>query len=267
MSSLLHGHLANPRHRTNVHLHHRLPYHALHCNEGDSPDREGFLSFFNLSPTSAEQFSPISDEHTHKPFTVSQFLSKKLRWMTLGNQYDWSAKMYSGDEPPFPTDIAGFVHNLFPMMKPEAAIVNLYKGGDVLGMHRDVSEHCDNGLVSISLGCDGIFIAGLESEGDGATRYVILRLHSGDAVYMSGPARFAWHGVPQVLPLTCPSWLSDWPAKINVESNACTEYDAWRGWMSSRRVNLNVRQIRDRFEPRDQEPAGESGCGCSSSLR
>lgn len=130
-------------------------------------------------------------------------------------------------------------------MTPQAAIVNLYKAGDVLGMHRDVSEYCDNGLVSISLGCDGIFIAGLQSESDASPRYIVLRLHSGDAIYMSGSARFAWHGVARVLPSTCPSWLSDWPAQPKDNPNVHPEFEAWRGWMSNKRVNLNARQIRN----------------------
>ncbi|KAK4691607.1 hypothetical protein P7C71_g5423, partial [Lecanoromycetidae sp. Uapishka_2] len=44
-------------------------------------------------------------------------------------------------------DIAAFIHGLFPEMKPEAAIVNVYTPGDTLSLHRDVSEECENGLM------------------------------------------------------------------------------------------------------------------------
>ena len=146
-------------------------------------------------------------------------------------------------------------------MEPEAAIVNLYSPGDTLSMHRDVSEQCDTGLVSVSIGCDAIFVIGLdglasqqegeddpsemgcEQDGDGdneelGTRVIALRLRSGDAVYMTGASRFAWHGVPKIISGTCPVWLKDWPAEEGMD-----RFEAWRGWMEGKRINLNVRQM------------------------
>jgi len=140
-------------------------------------------------------------------------------------------------------------------MKAEAAIVNLYTPGDTLSLHRDVSEECDRPLVSISLGCDGIFIAGLDKSGSGAgdttdgADSIVVRLRSGDAVVMSGPARFAWHGVPQILAGTCPEWMRDWPARpAEGDGDECTdkdEFEHWRAWMAKKRINLNVRQMWD----------------------
>ena len=114
-------------------------------------------------------------------------------------------------------------------------------------MHRDVAEECDKGLISISLGCDAIFTIGNATEDhdqissdDFKARTVVLRLHSGDAVYMSGMSRFAWHGVPQILAGTCPPFLQEWPAGEVKE-----DFEDWRGWMSNKRINLNVRQMRE----------------------
>ena len=144
-------------------------------------------------------------------------------------------------------------------MIPQAAIVNLYSPGDTLSMHRDVSEECDKGLVSLSMGCDGIFVIGLD-KGDGgfgdcldgpaqqipSPNYAVIRLRSGDAVYMSGQARFAWHGVPKIISGSCPSFLTDWPADQGQEESGNDgdpdRYEAWRGWMATRRINLNARQ-------------------------
>ena len=135
-------------------------------------------------------------------------------------------------------------------MKPEAAIVNVYSPGDTLSLHRDVSEESDNGLVSISIGCDGIFIAGLEGEDDENTTTLIVRLRSGDAVYMSGRSRYAWHGVPQIISDTCPSWLRAWPAELNLsedtismEADERANFSKWKGWMGTKRINLNIRQM------------------------
>lgn len=168
--------------------------------------------------------------------------------MTLGGQYDWTSKCYPQESPLFPADLAAFAQGLFPDMKAEAAIVNVYTPGDTLSMHRDVSENSDKGLASISLGCDGLFVIGIDSDLDEKPKTVAVRLRSGDAVFMSGSARFAWHGVPRILPDTCPIWLRFWPAVDNVEGEedaTNTSYDGWRDWMSNKRINLNIRQMRD----------------------
>ena len=144
--------------------------------------------------------------------------------------------------PPFPSDLAGFLHALFPQTSAQAAIVNMYTPGDTMMMHRDVSEETDKGLVSVSLGCEALFmIAPSDTSAEkppSDKEYLLLRLRSGDAIYMTQESRYAWHGVPKVVKGTCPSHLADWPA-------AEGSYDHWRGWMANKRVNLNVRQMRD----------------------
>jgi DNA alkylation damage repair protein AlkB len=173
---------------------------------------------------------------------ISQLLNKKMRWTTLGGQYDWTAKRYPDVTPPaFPLDIKELLESIFPPTKAEAAIVNLYSPGDTLSVHRDVAESCDTGLISISLGCDAIFIIGNEEAENREEKALALRLRSGSAVYMSGQSRFAWHGVPQIVPDTCPDYLKDWPAR----RDEVGEYDEWRGWMAKKRINLNVRQMRE----------------------
>ncbi|KAF2092275.1 hypothetical protein K490DRAFT_61716 [Saccharata proteae CBS 121410] len=242
LERLIHRDLSNQVHQTNVHLHYDVPY-------PDTPP-----SFFSTAPSSEPLFSP-KDPTIHKPLSITQFLSRKLRWVTLGGQYDWTHKVYpSSTPPPFPPDIGTLLEDLFPDMKAQAAIVNFYSPGDTLSMHRDVSEECERGLVSISIGCDGIFVIGLgpsdseDAEEDDGQRILAVRLRSGDAVYMSGPSRFAWHGVPQIVPNTCPSWLQDWPAMpgiITSPDDPQSDYSHWKGWMTNKRINLNVRQMFD----------------------
>ena len=164
--------------------------------------------------------------------------------MTLGGQYDWTNKLYpSGQPPPFPPDIKQLIEHIFPM-KAEAAIVNVYSPGDTLSLHRDVSEECDQPLLSISLGCDGIFVVGLEGAGeDGGQRVATIRLRSGDAVLMNGQSRYAWNGVPKVLEETCPEWMQDWPFDKGANGEASKCFEHWKGWMKGKRINLNVRQM------------------------
>lgn len=222
-----HRDLSNAAHKTNVHFHHHLQY--------PEPGR----SFFDHDPDSPNFIRP-KDPCNHKPMSTRQFFNKKLRWITLGGQYDWTEKVYPDESPPpFPEELRTMLKRLFPQTEPQAAIVNVYSPGDVLSLHRDVSESCDNGLISASIGCDGLFIVALD--GGSGLEHAVIRLRSGDVVYMSGPSRYAWHGVPLILRGTCPEELKSWPA-IGCDAQRTTH---WSGWMASKRINLNVRQMWD----------------------
>ncbi|KAF1925897.1 oxidoreductase [Didymella exigua CBS 183.55] len=244
LSRLLHRDLSNPAHLTNIHTHYNLSY----PNASASDSSPG--SFFTYPPTSADPIATPLDPSVHKPLTVPKLLRKKMRWTTLGGQYDWTAKEYPPtNPPPFPADIKTLLESIWTSTKAEAAIVNLYSPGDTLSVHRDVAETSGTGLVSVSLGCDAVFVIGVSTstsdwkesgEKEVGEKTVTLRLRSGSALYMSGPSRFAWHGVPQIVKGTCPQYLADWPAEDGKE-----EFKEWRGWMSGKRVNLNVRQMWD----------------------
>lgn len=230
---MLHRDLGNPQHQTNMHLHYHLPY-----PEGATADAH---SFFALAPDSAAAVFRPRDPAVHKPLSPRQVLQRRLHWLTLGGQYDWTSRVYPDRDPPaFPPDLAAFLGALFPHTLAQAAIVNLYSPGDTMMMHRDVSEQTDRGLVSISLGCDALFMIAPSLTGpDGDKSRILLRLRSGDAIYMTNEARYAWHGVPKVLEGTCPLPLQAWPARED------GSFVQWQGWMRNKRVNLNVRQMRD----------------------
>lgn len=241
LNRLLHRDLSNPLHNTNLHLHHCVTYGMNHTASGVDDAGAGDclgsetnrVSFFALNPS--VKFA-AKDPSAHRDITMKEVLEKKLRWLTLGGQYNWSTKRYPIEKPPpFPADIRRLLRQLFPDTDPQAAILNFYHPGDTLSVHRDISEECDQALVSISIGCEAVFIIGNE---DGSSR-AALRLRSGDAICMTGSSRFAWHAVPKVLPHTCPTWLQDWPATGPERSI----FEPWRGWITNKRINLNVRQI------------------------
>ncbi|KOS22039.1 Alpha-ketoglutarate-dependent dioxygenase abh1 [Escovopsis weberi] len=263
LDTMLHRDLSNPVHQTNMHLHYTLPYPEPPAS-----------SFFSMAPDSPASFLP-KDPAVHKPLSIKQVLQRRLHWVTLGGQYDWTNRVYPAEAPPeFPADLSGFLQALFPATEAQAAIVNFYTPGDTMMMHRDVSEEADRGLVSLSLGCDCLFMiapnsveAEDEEENDSAEgkgdddvddndddeegaagrrrrrrkkrEYLLVRLRSGDAIYMTQESRYAWHGVPKVLKGTCPDYLADWPAGRDEGG----PFEAWRGWMQSKRINLNVRQM------------------------
>ena len=247
LTQLFHRDLSNPAHQTNLHMHYNIPYPP---SSSEQPK-----SFF--SPEAQCLVFDPKDPTVHNPLSTTQVLNKKLRWMTLGGQYDWTQKVYpSTQPPPFPADVAQLIEGLFPAMKAQAAIFNLYSPGDTLSLHRDVSEECNRPLVSISLGCEGIFVVGLDGDcnaktdggGGQGTTAVTIRLRSGDAVVMSGVARTAWHSIPQVIAGTCPTWMEDWPCTLSAVHGGDeyeNEYEHWKGWMKGKRINLNVRQMWD----------------------
>ncbi|KAF2196483.1 hypothetical protein GQ43DRAFT_405049, partial [Delitschia confertaspora ATCC 74209] len=152
LSRLLHTHLSNPSHLTNLHTHYTLSYPPTST------------SFFSLPPTEPKAPQTIATPHDptlHRPLPLTPLLTRKLRWLTLGGQYNWTTKTYpSLPPPPFPADIKQLLESLFPETKSEAAIVNLYSPGDTLSLHRDVAESCGRGLVSVSLGCEAVFVIG-----------------------------------------------------------------------------------------------------------
>ncbi|KAF3484355.1 oxidoreductase [Arthroderma uncinatum] len=235
LSKLLHRDLSDQRHQTNLHLHYNVTYPdasrlSRAIPNGHSP------SFFE--DTLDRAICP-KDSSVHLPLTVQSILNRKLRWMTLGGQYNWTEKRYpAGEPPPFPSDISALLNAMFPATQPEAAIVNVYSPGDTLNIHRDVSEDCDTGLISISFGCEGLFMVGHADNSDLA----VVRLRSGDAVYMGGASRVSWHAVPRIVPASCPDWLQDWPGDSGEDGNG--RFQQWKGWMAGKRVNLNVRQMR-----------------------
>lgn len=227
---MLHRDLSDPTHQTNLHLHYDIQYPKASNHESDEASSSSYASFFEADPSLV---FTAKDPNIHKAITVQNMLDKKLRWVTLGGQYNWTTKVYPDGPPPsFPADISRLLRAAFPETEAQAAIVNFYSANDTLSMHRDVSEQCDVGLISVSFGCDGLFMIS-HDDGEGCE---VIRLRSGDAVYMSGQSRFAWHGVPKIIPETCPTWLRDWPGP---------EYPFWKGWMGGKRVNLNVRQMTD----------------------
>ncbi|MFF9815484.1 alpha-ketoglutarate-dependent dioxygenase AlkB family protein [Streptomyces sp. NPDC014006] len=92
-----------------------------------------------------------------------------------------------------------------PVAAYDIALINFYDGDARMGMHRDADEKADAPVVSFSLGDTCVF-----RFGNTATRsrpYRDVELRSGDLFVFGGPSRFAYHGVPRVLPGSAPPWL------------------------------------------------------------
>ena len=110
---------------------------------------------------------------------------------------------------------------------PDTALVNYYRLGDKgLGGHKDDAEaDMSQPIVSISLGCAGVFLKGGDTK-DTVPAAIIL--HSGDVVVMHGHARRCYHGLPRVLPGTI-SCAADDDSEL---------YDL----LQDLRINISIRQ-------------------------
>ncbi|KAB1225822.1 Alpha-ketoglutarate-dependent dioxygenase alkB [Morella rubra] len=128
-------------------------------------------------------------------------LLRKLRWSTLGLQFDWSKRNYDESLPhnKIPDSLCQLAKRMAaPAMpkgeqfQPEAAIVNYFGIGDALGGHLDDMEaDWRKPIVSISLGCKAVFLLGGKSRDDPP---LAMFLRSGDIVLMAGEARECFHG-------------------------------------------------------------------------
>ena len=135
-----------------------------------------------------------------RPFTVRMSNLGKLGWVS-----DRTGYRYQGQHPetgkPWPAipaqvmdiwrQVADYPH------EPEACLVNYYREGAKLGLHRDEDEEDFAApVVSLSLGDTAIFrIGGTERNGKTET----LKLASGDVLVLGGASRLRYHGIDRVL--------------------------------------------------------------------
>ncbi|MFE0461712.1 alpha-ketoglutarate-dependent dioxygenase AlkB family protein [Kitasatospora sp. NPDC058965] len=83
---------------------------------------------------------------------------------------------------------------------PDTALVNFYDADARMGLHQDKDERSGAPVVSLSIGADCLFRFG-NAEHRGKP-WTDLRLASGDLFVFGGPSRYAYHGVPRLLPDT-----------------------------------------------------------------
>lgn len=244
-SCLMHRDLADPGHKINLQADFDIRYPPK-----PSPEPLRFdSSFFLRDRSAADDVLVPKVPDKQKPLNNEQFLYTKLRWLTLGEQYDWPTRSYAKHATPFPGDLSTLVTGLFPHIRPESGVVLIYGAKDFMPVHRDVSEQCERALASFSVGCDGVFIMARgedDGEGEHAPRTVAIRVRSGDCVHLTGNARWAWHAMARTIPSTCPPFLANWP--VGTPGATAAEEKAfkkWRGYMGTKRINVSCRQVWD----------------------
>jgi DNA oxidative demethylase len=147
----------------------------------------------------APLFTPVMPR-TGRPFSVRMTNLGSLGWVSdrAGYRYQPTHPETGSPWPAMPDVVLGIWRKIsnYPL-DPEACLVNHYREGAKMGLHRDGDEEDFAApVVSISLGDTAVFrIGGTERGGKSES----FKLSSGDVLVMGGQSRLAYHGIDRVL--------------------------------------------------------------------
>ena len=137
---------------------------------------------------------------TGKPFSVRMTNCGELGWVSDagGYRYQPDHPVTGAPWPPMPEvllmawrELSGYAE------PPQACLINTYVASARMGLHQDRDEtDFDAPVVSLSLGDTCVFRIGGTARKD-PTRS--LKLASGDAFVLGGPARLIFHGVDRII--------------------------------------------------------------------
>jgi alkylated DNA repair protein (DNA oxidative demethylase) len=165
----------------------------------DRPAQEALVATLRDALAKAPFYTPVMPK-SGRPLTVRMSNFGPLGWVSdrSGYRYQPTHPETGENWPPIPPvvmevwrQVSDYAHD------PEACLVNYYREGAKLGLHRDEDEEDFAApVVSISLGDTAIFrIGGTERQGKTET----LKLASGDVLVLGGASRLRYHGVDRVL--------------------------------------------------------------------
>jgi len=190
---------------------------------------------------------PIKRGDANEKFLARRLLAK-LRWATVGSPFNWTERVYEPNVPrrPISNELMSLTRRI-ARAAPEnwtfdgqAGLINYYQPGDTLNAHVDDAENnLDRPIVSISLGCAGIFLLGHENRDEEPTAMV---LRSGDAVILGGASRSCYHGVPRVF-----GCVDDPEDRESFPVPEALRDDKWDSalaeYASHTRINISIRDI------------------------
>jgi DNA oxidative demethylase len=165
----------------------------------DRPAQEALLADIRAVMRAAPPYTPRMPR-SGRPMTVRMTNCGPLGWVTDENGYRYQPTHPETGQPwpPMPDAVLRLWHELADdPHPPESCLINIYGPDARLGLHQDRDEkEFGAPVVSLSLGDTCLFRIGGRRRSD-PTRS--LKLASGDAVVLAGPARLAYHGVDRIL--------------------------------------------------------------------
>lgn len=165
----------------------------------DPQSQQGLVEELRRAAAEAPFFIPVMPR-TGRPFTVRMTNLGSLGWVSDRSGYRYQERHPETGRPwpPIPDAVLAVWEKVadYPH-PPEACLVNYYREGARMGLHRDEDEEDFAApVVSISLGDTAVFrIGGKERGGQTET----LKLASGDVLAMGGESRLCYHGIDRVL--------------------------------------------------------------------
>jgi alkylated DNA repair protein (DNA oxidative demethylase) len=164
-----------------------------------TPDRQSALiDAVWASLESAPLYAPCTP--SGKPMSVLQSSFGPLGWVTDGRGYRYEPNHPVTGEPwpamP-PMLLSLWEEHAGADRAPDSCLINLYRDGARMGLHRDEDEaEFETPVLSVSLGDTALFrLGGLARSAP--TRS--LRLSSGDICVLGGDSRRAYHGVDRII--------------------------------------------------------------------
>ena len=139
-----------------------------------------------------------------QPLSVEMTNFGSLGWysgVAKGYRYEARHPLTGAAWPPIPARVLAIWEDAtgYPA-PPEACLVNWYRRGARMGLHRDQDEEAlDAPVLSISLGDHALFRFGPARAR--ASTWTIA-LESGDVLVFGGPSRLMFHGIDRIYPDT-----------------------------------------------------------------
>ena len=138
---------------------------------------------------------------TNQPWSIMMTNMGELGWVSDVNGYRYQSEhpVTGRSWPSMPrmlfeawTDLTGYPH------PPQCCLINHYQGEKAkMGLHQDRDEEDFAApVLSFSIGDSAVFRMG-GARRKGPTKSI--RLHSGDAFVLGGPARLHFHGIDRLL--------------------------------------------------------------------
>lgn len=165
----------------------------------DRAAQERLVETLRACVGAAPLFTPVMPK-TGREFSVRMTNLGPLGWVSdrAGYRYQPTHPVTGQPWPAIPAQVMEIWRAVATHPHPpEACLVNVYREGAKMGLHRDADEEDFAApIVSVSLGDTAVFRMGGPERG-GKTE--TLKLTSGDVLVMGGQARLCYHGIDRVL--------------------------------------------------------------------
>ncbi|MFW6077194.1 MAG: alpha-ketoglutarate-dependent dioxygenase AlkB family protein [Hyphomicrobiales bacterium] len=181
-----------------------MPGHGFRVLPGHiiDPEQRVLLGELREAIRQSPFFTPVMPR-SGRPFSVAMTNLGALGWVSdrEGYRYQETHPRTGAPWRPMPRMVLDLWHAVsgYPH-DPEACLVNYYRAGARMGLHRDSDEEDFAApVVSVSLGDTAVFRIGGPERG-GPTK--AIRLASGDVLVMGGESRLCYHGIDRIIPGT-----------------------------------------------------------------